>query len=275
MSQQIVLVGYLRVSKEEQAKEGVSLARQKQRIKSFVDGMNMVYGDEEELILKCIVRDEGLSGRTLNRSALAEVQRMFEAGEVDGVIIADKTRLARVGVEEIRYIYTDLGLVYSVQDRGRVRFDTPKDRLQATVDMAYAVYEAELTSERTREALKASTKRSGAVPYGKEWGMVDGVSVVIDSPSEMKIIRTVKRWHKRGSNIAQICRDLDSKGHEPRSGGKWSRSSVVAILEGSNGLMKMRERRSAMGEVDREKEARLKRWQSIRERRPFRGEYEV
>lgn len=275
MSKQIVLVGYLRVSTREQAEEGVSLARQKERIESFVDAMNMVYGDEEMLVLKCCVRDEGLSGRILNRPALAEVQRMVESGDVDGVVVADKLRLSRLGVEDIRYIYTDLGLVYSVQDRGLVRFDTPKDRLNLKIDMAYAEYEAELTSERTKEALKASSKRAGAVPYGREWSVVDGAKVVIDSPSEMKVVRTVKRWSKSGSSIAQICRDLDSKGHRPRSGGRWSRSSVVAILEGSKGLVRMKEMRAVTSDIDRGRDIRLKRWRMIVGKYPFKGEYET
>src|SRR5713101_703174 len=75
---QVHAVGYVRVSSEDQAREGVSLAAQAERIAA--------YAAAKGLALVAVVRDEDLSAKDLNRTGLQNLlealprrQRDFEA----------------------------------------------------------------------------------------------------------------------------------------------------------------------------------------------------
>jgi len=69
-------VGYIRVSTEEQAREGISLEAQEDKIKKYVDLHNL------ELVE--MIRDEGKSGKNLNREQ-----------KIDQLIVYKMHRLTR------------------------------------------------------------------------------------------------------------------------------------------------------------------------------------
>ena len=58
-------VGYIRVSTEEQVKEGISLEVQEDKIKKYADLHNL------ELVE--VIRDEGKSGKDLNREGIQKI----------------------------------------------------------------------------------------------------------------------------------------------------------------------------------------------------------
>ena len=78
-------VGYIRVSTEGQAHDGVSLAAQKQKIEAFA----ALY--EYELVT--IVEDAGASAKTLDRPGLHAALQMFHGGEASILILAKLDRL--------------------------------------------------------------------------------------------------------------------------------------------------------------------------------------
>ena len=80
-------VGYVRVSTDEQAREGVSLDAQKARIAA--------YAEAKDLTLSTILADEGHSGKNLKRPALRELLGLCERGEVGSVIVLKLDRLTR------------------------------------------------------------------------------------------------------------------------------------------------------------------------------------
>lgn len=81
------VVGYVRVSTEEQATQGVSLQAQEAKLRQYCD----LYGHD----LAEVVIDAGQSAKTLNRPGLAKVLASLEAGEVEGVVILKLDRLTR------------------------------------------------------------------------------------------------------------------------------------------------------------------------------------
>ena len=81
------VAGYIRVSTEEQAKEGVSLAAQKRKIKA--------YCDLNDLHLLTIIQD-AVSGKTLSkRQGLQEVLGLLEQGQISGLVVLKLDRLSR------------------------------------------------------------------------------------------------------------------------------------------------------------------------------------
>lgn len=70
------VVGYVRVSSEEQSREGVSLAAQAEKVR--------LYGELHGLSLVDIVVDAGVSAKTLDRPGLARVLALLDSGEASG-----------------------------------------------------------------------------------------------------------------------------------------------------------------------------------------------
>jgi site-specific DNA recombinase len=79
------VVGYVRVSTEEQATDGVSLAAQRAKLAA--------YASLYDLEVVAIVEDAGVSAKTLDRPGLSKVLAMVAAGEVEGVLVAKLDRL--------------------------------------------------------------------------------------------------------------------------------------------------------------------------------------
>jgi DNA invertase Pin-like site-specific DNA recombinase len=75
-------IGYVRVSTQEQATEGVSLGAQRDRLGAYCKANRIRLVD--------ILADEGISGSTLERPALQAVRRMIRRG---------RAKLASTGAE--------------------------------------------------------------------------------------------------------------------------------------------------------------------------------
>lgn len=80
-------VGYIRVSTEEQAREGVSLDNQRKRIEAFCVAKKWTLGR--------IYADEGVSGSSLKREAVQELISDCKRGIFDVVVIYKLDRLTR------------------------------------------------------------------------------------------------------------------------------------------------------------------------------------
>ncbi|MGH8064533.1 MAG: recombinase family protein [Candidatus Entotheonellia bacterium] len=81
------VIGYVRVSTEEQVRDGVSLAIQRGEIDAYV----LV----KDWTLMKIIADEGMSAKSLNRPGLQELMALVEGRRVQAVIVYKLDRLTR------------------------------------------------------------------------------------------------------------------------------------------------------------------------------------
>ena len=81
------VVGYVRVSTDEQASGGVSLKAQTDKVRAY----SGLYG----LDLVEVIADPGQSGKSLNRPGLKRALAMLASGGVEGLVIAKLDRLTR------------------------------------------------------------------------------------------------------------------------------------------------------------------------------------
>ena len=143
------VVGYIRVSTEEQKRSGAGLAAQSRSIESACR--------ERGWQLVSVEANEGVSAKsTKNRPALAHVLEALEAGEAGGLIVAKLDRLSR-SVRDFceildrsqrqrwALVCLDLGLDTS----------TPTGKFTAQIIAAVAELERELIGQRTREGLES------------------------------------------------------------------------------------------------------------------------
>lgn len=220
-------VGYIRVSTEEQAKEGISLDTQKDRISAFAHAKDWQLGE--------LYQDEGFSGKNLDRPALQALIKAAGNGAFDVVIIYKLDRLTRK-VRDLGYLIEDVfeknGIGFtSVQDN----FDTTtaSGKLILNVLGSVAQWERDIISERTKDALQYKSENDeylGTPPLGfraegKDLKKVD---------QELQVVQRV--WELRGKgrkklSLAEVARRLNEEGCQSKRGGRFYHSTVAYILK--------------------------------------------
>jgi len=80
-------IGYVRVSTEEQAKEGISLDNQTSKIKA--------YCESQDWQLVKLFSDKGSSGKNMKREGLEKLLFFLEADHADVVVVYKTDRLTR------------------------------------------------------------------------------------------------------------------------------------------------------------------------------------
>lgn len=145
------VIGYLRVSTDEQAASGLGLNAQRARIQSEAAhrGWDVVW-----------LVDQGYSAKNLHRPALTEALALLASHEAEALVVAKLDRLSRSVVDfsntlalakkqRWAMVLLDLGV-----DTG-----TPNGKLVAGLMAQIAEWERDIIAQRTREALHAAKAR--------------------------------------------------------------------------------------------------------------------
>src|SRR6516225_11486199 len=152
-------IGYVRVSTDRQAEQGVSLEAQEAKIRA----MATVQGAE----LFEVIVDGGESAKNLNRPGLQRLLGLVDSGKVEAVIIAKLDRLTR-SVKDL------CNLLELFEKRGVALISVAESldtasaagRLVITIMAAVSQWERETIGERTRDALRHKRTSGGA---GREY----------------------------------------------------------------------------------------------------------
>mgnify|MGYP001565920212 FL=1 len=144
---QLKAYGYCRVSTEEQAREGISLDAQEEKIHQ--------YANLKDLELLEVIRDEGASGKDLERPGLQRLLHLIEDEQAEALIVYKLDRLTRNTSDLLQ-------LVEEIFKDGNTRFfsitedidtNSAMGKFFLTIMGAMAQMERELVSERTKAAL--------------------------------------------------------------------------------------------------------------------------
>jgi site-specific DNA recombinase len=218
------IVGYVRVSSEEQALTGVSLDAQKERIRA--------YAVATERVLDDVVVDAGVSAKTLDRPGLRPLLEDMRDGLVGAVIVLKLDRLTRS--------MRDLGELLDLFSRANVALvsvsesldtETAAGRLLVNILGGVAQWEREAIAERTAFAL-GHKRRSGAVygrtPFGYRR---DGGRLIPDAGIQA-ILTQLRTMRADGQSYRDLAAWLAAEGvRTPQGAAKWHPASVRAILE--------------------------------------------
>lgn len=185
-------IGYIRVSTEDQAREGVSLDNQESKIRAYADLNNFELVD--------VIRDEGISGKTMDRSGMNRINTMVEAGEIEAVIVYKLDRLSRKTIDILSTLDAwekkDIAF-HSITDR--IDTKTAAGKFVLTILSALAQMERDLISERTVDALahkKKSGEWLGNIPLG--YRLHEGR--LIKDTDEQAIIRKARLMYRPDRN---------------------------------------------------------------------------
>jgi len=220
------LVAYIRVSTEEQAREGLSLGVQGARTSSYPS----VY-PEAEIVACCM---DSASGKSLSRPGLRLALELLEQGEADGLLVVALDRLTR-SVKDVGWLLEGPlkgKALISMQER--LDSTTASGELVLNVLVSVAQWERKRNGERVREVMRAKGRLGGRAPYGYHWQVGDekGDSVLVPDEAEQKWLIWMKdRKTFDHMPAAAIARGLNEQGVPARGGGAWHDTHVRRILK--------------------------------------------
>ncbi|GAB2449079.1 recombinase family protein [Nocardioides hungaricus] len=204
------VIGYLRVSTEEQAVSGLGLADQRAVIGS--EARRRGWADVE------FVTDDGYPAKNLSRPGIASAVQQLRKGEASVLVVSKLDRLSRSLLD-----------FATLMDRGRregwqlvvldLAIDTtvPSGQLMANVLAAFAEYERQLIGARTSAALQQLKGQ------GKRLGRPRTLS--------RDVTDRVVRERESGATLAAIASGLNDDGvPTARGGARWYPSTVRAVL---------------------------------------------
>ena len=224
-------IGYVRVSTQEQATEGVSLDAQRDKLRSYckLNGLKLID----------ILADEGISGSTLDRPGLQAALRMVRRGRASTLIVVKLDRLSR-SLRDVCSLVED----YFTDERhhllsvcGMVNTHSAAGRMLMMNLANFNQFEREMISERTRDALqhmKAQGIRLGPAPYGYALGTeLDerGRRKLVPLPHEQEVIAKIKAMYAEKLSFTKITKRLNELGIPAKSGGRWVVSRVCTTLQ--------------------------------------------
>lgn len=221
------VIGYVRVSTEEQANSGLSLANQRLRIQA--------YAAASDIILTEIIEDAGKSAKTLERPGMQRVLHYIAGQETDGVVILKLDRLTR-SVRDLGALIEALDnngvALMSVQES--INTATAAGRLVANLLGSVAQWECEVIGERTKSALAVKRmkgeKTGGTTPYG----YTAYRKRLSEHPGEQANIAKMIELRATGMGYHAIAAALTGAGVFPRTGKTWHPQAIYRILARSN-----------------------------------------
>ncbi|MBZ9534909.1 recombinase family protein [Cytobacillus oceanisediminis] len=215
-------VAYIRVSTDEQAKHGYSIAAQEEKLKAFCisQGWELV-GDP--------YIDDGYSAKDLNRPKFQMMMDQIKQGGIDVLLVYRLDRLTRSVL--------DLYEILKVLDAHDCKFKSATEiydttnamgRLFITLVAAIAQWERENTAERVQLGMEKKTKlgiwKGGTPPYG--YKIIDK-KLIIDKDEE-PIIKYIFQLSK-SLGFFTIAKKLTEQGFSTRKGGDWHVDTVRDI----------------------------------------------
>ncbi len=208
------VVGYCRVSTEEQAVSGLGLAAQEQAIRAECD--------RRGLSLLAVHTDAGLSAKNLDRPALGAALAALDAGAGSVLVVAKLDRLTR-SVHDA----TGLLLTAEAGGWGLVALDapvdttTPQGAAMAQVLAVFAELERKLVGERTKAAL--AVRRAQGMRLGRR-----------PAPGAEDVRARILTAREAGLTFAAIASALTADGVPTAQGGKrWYAGTVRYVCVGN------------------------------------------
>ncbi len=218
-----IVLGYTRVSTDQQAEQGHSLAQQEAAIRAYC----VMKGLE----LAEIIVDDGYSGGTLDRPGLTKMRALIAKRKVSHVVVLKMDRLTR----DIRSCITDelaLAKVTLVSTTEAIDVATFSGQSHALMLQFFATLERMAIADRTKTALrhmKSEGKRTGAVPYG--FAVADDGVHLVEIATEVETIRRARALRTTGISLRAVSASLAAEGRCARSGKPFSACQTQNMLD--------------------------------------------
>jgi DNA invertase Pin-like site-specific DNA recombinase len=207
------VLGYVRVSTDEQSDSGAGLEAQRRAIAAECKRRDWRLVD--------VIEDAGFSAKDLKRPGIKAALEVLEAGDAKALVAAKLDRLSRSMID-----FTALMATATKQGWALVALDcavdttTPAGEAMAHVLATFAQFERRLIGQRTREALAVKKKQ--------------GVRLGRPASISPQLARRIRSMRSRGLTLQEISDRLNRDGvPTPRGGALWRPTSLRAVLRAS------------------------------------------
>ena len=219
-------IGYIRVSTEKQANEGVSLEAQEAKIVTWckANGYELVQ----------VYVDAGISGKRMDtRKELLAALASLKKGMA--LVSYSLSRLARSTADAIA-----IGNQIAKKKADMVSLSEQIDTTTAAGNMMFqmlavlAEFERKLTAERTKTALQhkkaTGQKYTNQTPYGFE--AIEGR--LVEVKQEAEVVAEIQAARSSGSTLQAIANSLNGRGIPTKTGKTWAPATIHLLLKRSS-----------------------------------------
>ncbi len=219
-------LGYIRVSTEAQADDGISLEAQKAKVHAWADLHDCQLVD--------VFADAGISGsKADNRPGLQKAVSMACKHKA-ALVVYSLSRLARSTLDAIR-----LSEQLSRSGADLVSLTEQLDTTTAAGKMVFrllavlAEFERDQLGERTRTAMRYLQRQGRRVsrypPFG--WDLSDDKDMLVPNAAEQETLAMMRELREHGLSYRHISLELEQRGIPTKQGGsRWSPKVVRGIL---------------------------------------------
>ena len=224
MSDRIRAALYARVSTEEQADQGYSLAAQLQMLRDFCEVFEMDIAGEYV--------DDGYSGTNTRRPAYRRMFSPDERQRWDALVVIKMDRIHR-NSKNFMLMIEDLSKngqsFFSTTER--IDTTTAVGRFAMDVIQRIAQLESEQIGERTKFGMIQKAEQKDGImgfqpPYG--YSIADGELISI--PEEQIIVKRIFGSYLENSTLDEIASELNSSFIRTRNGNQWNKYNLRNIL---------------------------------------------
>jgi site-specific DNA recombinase len=210
------VIGYIRVSTEQQAEQGVSLDEQRNKLIQYASLYDL------ELVR---IEVDTLSGKTIERVGLQNALQAIGSGEAEGLLVAKLDRLTRSvrDLGEMIDQYFQTAALLSVSEQIDTR--SAGGRLVLNVLASVSQWEREVIGERTSAALRhkvALGEHVGRPRYG--FKVIN--NELVHDDAEQQVLDLVRRYRRKGLTLQAIAKELTVQGFKTRKGTEFNHTQV-------------------------------------------------
>lgn len=227
---------YVRVSTQEQAKEGYSIQEQIDRLTKYCEAMGWT-------VYK-IYTDPGYTGATMDRPALSQLIRDVKAGRADKVLVYKLDRLSRSQLDTL-YLIDKVFLANNtdfVSMNENFDTSTPFGRAMIGILAVFAQLEREQIKERMMMGKEARAKEgkyagSWAVPIGYDY-IPEKDALVVNEYERMQVLDIFDMFFS-GVSIKRMIEICNEKGYKHKHG-TWNDKTIRNVMRSKTYLGMLR-----------------------------------
>ncbi|MFA5604005.1 MAG: recombinase family protein [Bacilli bacterium] len=227
---------YLRVSTEDQAKEGFSISAQKEKLTKYVEV------NDWELYDYFI--DDGISGKNItDRPELTRLIELVKKKEINNVLVYKLDRLTRSVKDLINLI--------ELFEQHECSFSSLTEKLDTSNAVGrmfikiigiFAEFERENLAERVSFGYEEKTRQGNYTNtngvYGYEY--IIGKGNLVINEEEAELVRHTYQKYLNGKAMISIAKEYNQLEVPTKRGGNWSQSTIQSILTNNTYLGKVR-----------------------------------
>lgn len=214
-------IGYIRVSTQDQATEGVSLSAQRAKIAAWCTA------NDYELV--AVYEDAGISGGSMTgrdglKSALAAATKGMALVAYSISRLARSTRDMLELADRLEARGVDL-----VSLTEKIDTTSAAGRMVFRMLAVLSEFERDQVAERTKAALahkKSKGEKYGPVPFG----FCDIEGRLVEVREEAQVVAKVMEMREAGHTLREIAAKLNDDGIQGKKGGVWHASTVSYVI---------------------------------------------